>query len=1170
VAPAAEDDPRVLRAVEEYLAARQAGAAPDRHAFLARHADVAAALAECLDGLDFLHQAGAPLRPSAEDDAEDDAVAAAAAAPPATLLGDFRLLREVGRGGMGVVYEAEQLSLGRRVALKVLPLAAALDARQLQRFQNEARAAACLHHTHIVPVYGVGCERGVHYYAMQFIDGHTLAALLHQLRREAADGGAGRAGALAEGLASGRWAPPRPAATALEPTIPYTPPPADVPPPPADGPPSPFPTLPAASPSGAGFLRSAAFFRTVAQLGIQAAEAVEHAHQLGVVHRDVKPGNLLVDALGQLWVTDFGLALCQGHPGLTMTGDLVGTLRYMSPEQALAKRVPLDHRTDVYSLGATLYELLTLEPAFDGTDRQELLRQIAFEEPRPPARLNKAVPRELETVVLKAMAKAPAERYATAQELADDLRRFLEDRPVRARRPSVLQWVGKWMRRHRPAVWSAGVAALGLLLTAVAALAWSNVRITREKNAKEAALQEKLAALKDKDAALLTAGRRFYAAQMNLAQQAWEASNPARAIELLEGQRPGPEDTDLRHFEWYYLWHLCHRGHQLTLKAPVPKCWCVAFSPDGKAVATGGPNGAVTLWDAATGRERATWPGHGGTVKCLAFSPDGKTLAAGSHNPDAATLALYDTATGRERASLGRPQGSIWSLAFARDSRTLASGGHNGTVMLWDAVACRSRGTLFADTVPIGCAAFSPDGKTLAAGSAWGELNGVVKVWDVTAARPRVRFELPGAHAVAFSPDGTLLASTGGEGDTARGLRLFDAATGRERLALPGHVGSVYAVAFGPDGKTLASAGNDRTVRLWDPGAGRQLICYAAAGPVHGIAFAPGGTVLASGGDQGTIHLWDTAPGREDRVLANAGPCVAFSPDGKTLATSGRATKLWDLSAWTARTIPSPAGATPTRALVFSHDGKTLAAARGPAVRLLDVAARRECGALEGTTDCWSVAFSPDDRTLASASNFVQAVSLWDVSTRHVRATVTPHRTGVAHAVDFSPDGKLLATGSMYGVVKLWDAATGEERATLQPGEAGGMNWTWAVAFSADGALLATADRQGLVRVWDVASGGLRATLRGHTDSVEAVAFSPDGTTLATGGEDRLVKLWDVATGQERITLKGHPARILSVAFSPDGTLLATGSWNGTVRVWRAAPDAEARARRPGSHEKGS
>jgi Flp pilus assembly protein TadD/serine/threonine protein kinase len=447
----------MARALEDYLAAAEAGTAPPREEFLARHPELAEDLDACLAALRFIGRAAeAPRAVAAE---------VAGAEPPdaaAGQLGDFRLIREVGRGGMGVVYEAEQISLGRRVALKVLPFAATMDPRQLQRFHNEARAAASLDHPHIVHVHAVGCERAVHFYAMQFIEGQTLAAMIADLRRA---GG-------------------KPVAVEAQATTPHVP---DAPAPAAD-------TAPHAAASTQRGPRDRAYFRRAAELGVQAAEALDHAHALGVVHRDVKPANLLVDGHGGLWVTDFGLAHIQSDARLTMTGDLVGTLRYMSPEQALAKRVVIDHRTDVYSLGATLYELLTLEPAFAGSDRQELLRQIAFEEPKPPRRVNKAIPGELETIVLKAMEKNPAERYATAKELADDLRRWLEDKSIRARPPSPLQRMRKWGRRHRPAVTAAAVALVSVLVALGAGAGWLLGDRTARQREAEGKVEEALAA----------------------------------------------------------------------------------------------------------------------------------------------------------------------------------------------------------------------------------------------------------------------------------------------------------------------------------------------------------------------------------------------------------------------------------------------------------------------------------------------------------------------------------------------------------------------------------------------------------------------------------------------------------------------------------------------------
>jgi serine/threonine protein kinase len=498
--PVAADDPRVIGALDEYVAALEAGRRPDRATFLAARADIAEPLAACLDGLDLVHHAAAHLDPPAADVDLADAIP----------LGDFRLLRVIGRGGMGVVYEAEQLSLGRRVALKVLPFAAALDPKQLQRFKNEAQAAAHLHHPHIVPVHAVGSERGVHYYAMQLIDGRSLAEVIRDLRDEAGlpdpappDSGRSRL----------------PGATSAEPGA---------------------ETRPGAALGTDHARPDREFFRRAARLGLQAALALEHAHQVGVVHRDVKPANLLVDTHDFLWVTDFGLAQFQGQAGLTLTGDVLGTLRYMSPEQATGGPVGIDHLTDVYSLGATLYELLTLRPAVTGTDRAGLVRQILAVEPVPPRRLSPGIPADLETVVLKALAKDPGDRYPTAQALADDLERFLADRPVAATRPGVWRRLRKWARRHRPAVATAAVAGVLLLVTAVVALSVTTARIAREERRKDEALGQAKANLEAAD-------RQRQRAERN-SQRAFAAVNEVTLAALEKVSRfpeLGPTQRDL-------------------------------------------------------------------------------------------------------------------------------------------------------------------------------------------------------------------------------------------------------------------------------------------------------------------------------------------------------------------------------------------------------------------------------------------------------------------------------------------------------------------------------------------------------------------------------------------------------------------------------------------------
>jgi serine/threonine protein kinase len=423
------------------------------------------------------------------------------------LLGDFRILRELGRGGMGVVYEAEQISLGRRVALKVLPFAAMLDRQQLARFKNEARAAATLDHPNIVAIYSVGAERGVHYYAMQLIEGQSLAEVIAAMRQrsgveEQRSSGVEeqRSSGAAEQIRSGvrhhissySTTPPLHSSSSENystTALPKATPPLHS---------SSGDTTPVARLTTLPAFDSREYFRAVAQLGIQAAEALDHAHQNGILHRDIKPANLLVESTFQtpsplagtpktpsplggglgrgsdeashlkLWITDFGLARMEQDAGMTMTGDLLGTLRYMSPEQALAKRAVVDHRSDIYSLGVTLYELLTLQPAFTGDDRQELLRQIAFDEPRLPRQMNARIPQDLETIVLKAIRKDPEHRYATAQDLANDLKRFVNDQPIKAKPPTWREQLMKWSRRHPAAIWAAVLVLLATTLISAA------------------------------------------------------------------------------------------------------------------------------------------------------------------------------------------------------------------------------------------------------------------------------------------------------------------------------------------------------------------------------------------------------------------------------------------------------------------------------------------------------------------------------------------------------------------------------------------------------------------------------------------------------------------------------------------------------------------------------
>jgi WD40 repeat protein/serine/threonine protein kinase len=1100
-------------------------------------------------------------------------------------VGDFRLLREVGHGGMGVVYEAVQVSLNRRVALKVLPFAATLDTRQIQRFKAEAQAAAHLHHTHIVPVFAVGCERGVHYYAMQFIEGHTLAALIRELRSLAAPEAPDRpdrtaAGDWASDMASGRWAPPGRGTPAGQPTGPYPPRP-QLPGTPATTATT-QPMAGSTKPPGA----DPGYFRTVAQLGIQAAEALEHAHALGVVHRDVKPANLLVDQGGHLWVTDFGLAQMQSNPGLTLTGDLVGTLRYMSPEQALAKRVAVDQRTDVYSLGATLYELLALEPAFKGSDRQELLRQIAFEDPRPPRQINKAVPAELDTIVRKAMEKSPADRYATAQELADDLDRFLQDRPIRARRPSLLQVARKWARRHPAVVWSAGTFGVLFLIAVVIVLAVSNRHVEEARRQESGARADAERAKKEVEASL-------YFQTLARVQREREAGNVGLAEQLLDDSHW----QELRGWEWHYLKRLRY-GPPLRLRHS-SFIWDLALSSDGRLLAAGDSDGMVKLWDTqlwehvrtiqvpgagissldlgSGGRRLATASGgrvhiwdvatgaklltleHDGNR--VVFSPDGSWIVLGG----VGSVKICDSTSGLLLRTLPAHLGDIASLAFSPDGQCLAVANGDRTVSLWDTVGWTVRRTLGPHTgTVIRRLAFRADGAQIAAACGqmgWAGGEGEVKIWDVATGQEvhSLGGHVDGALTVAFAPDGRRLAS-GGAQDAV--VKLWDPQAGREALTLRGHSDTVFGLVFSPDSRRLYSAGADHTVRVWDatPLGERDRpelhTLRGHAGPVTSVAFSPDNRRVVSGSMDRTLKVWDALTGQEIRPLTgHTGPIrgLAFMPDGKRLASASQGpeepqeatgeVKLWDTQTW--REIPSPglkvAGGT-MFGVAFRSDGRRLAATVYNQVVVWDTETCtpvRTLLRIKGAT-LTSAAFSPNGRLAASAVE--GNVQIWDLS---VAAEVGPFVS------------VLLPPPGMGRLFDVWRATTGFPPKVLPAHEGRAM----CVAFHPDGRSFASAGVDGYIKIWDATTFQPVGTLPRQQGGVHSLAFRPDGKRLASAGSDAAIHVWDTTTRREVFALRGHTDAIYAVAYSPDSRYLASGSWDKTVKIWDADPLPEARRR---------
>jgi len=989
---------------------------------------------------------------------------------PGTVIGPYKLLEQIGEGGFGVVFMAEQQQpLRRKVALKVLK--PGMDTRQVvARFEAERQALALMDHPNIAHIFDGGeTASGRSYFVMELVRGVPITQFCDQSH------------------------------------------------------------LPV---------------RERLELFLSVCQAVQHAHHKGIIHRDLKPSNVLVtlhDDKAVVKVIDFGIAKATGQQLTEKTlftnfAQMIGTPLYMSPEQAQMSGLDVDTRSDVYSLGVLLYELLTGTTPFDkerlrtvGYD--EIRRMIREEEPPKPStrlstlaqaataasanrqsdpnRLSQLLRGELDWIVMKALEKDRNRRYETANAFAADVQRYLADEPVHAYPPSAWYKFRKLARRNKAvlatalAVAVAVLLAVGSLVGAVKVLADTNAQIKQEQKQTTEALEAEQQAKEDLLQALYF--QRIASAEGELAAHA-----VGRAEELLD-ECP----VSLRGWEWHYL---KRRRYQEPFIFRGHSSWVVgvAFSLDGKQIASGsavlfGMKGEIKVWDRATGRVHHTLLGHTGPVDSVAFSPDGKRLA---------------------------------------------SAGWDGTVIVWDVATEKRLHILRGHGEYVSCVAFSRDGKLLASGSG----DRTLKVWDAASYQElrTLHGHRGGLYSVAFSPDSKLLASASGD----RTVRLWDAATGEELHTLEGHPAPVLSVAFSPDGKLLASAGGEGAVKLWDVAAGRHArTIRASVALVTSVTFSQDGQRLAGGGWGKDIQVWDAATGQEALTLRGHKDMVtgvAFSPDGLQIASASLDTTV---RVWDAAPLGAPVGPV-VRTLRGHNDGVISVAWRPPdgellasasfdgTVRLWDTDTSEEVRTLQGHTGpVGAVAFSRDGRRLASA-DLAGVVKVWDaLSGREVR-TFRGYSVGAA----LSPDGRRLASAIEGALVYVWDAETGKE--VVRPFRAHDAP-VICLAFSPDGQRLATGSWDKTARVWDVVTGRQLCVLRGHSHIVYGLVFSPDGKRLATASWDKTAKVWDAATGKEFFTLRGHEDRVLSVCFSPDGKHLATASWNNTAKVWDAANGKE-------------